>query len=192
MFFSRWFASWHMWTFPTNTMLLGGIQGKSLNNSTMFGVCVYMMCILGIIFSSYSIHRIRSIRVYTVFALQISVATFRYTPQKQTWTPQIPIVFQGNFSSKPSFLGLISVTSWSQPGQPELRLQLPASGAIFRMVEDLCTLDFRRPAWENTWSFPWMAVFQDARGCIILTQLSQLWHMGPHMQIVHLHLIGIL
>lgn len=31
-----------------------------------------------------------------------------------------------------------------------------------------------------------MAVFQDARGCIILTQLSRLWHM----QIVHLHLIS--
>ena len=77
-------------------------------------------------------------------------------------------------------------TGWTVGHPPELRLQLPASGAIFRMVEDLCALDFRRPAWENTWSFPWMAVFQDARGCIILTQLSQLWHM----KIVHLHLIS--
>lgn len=73
---------------PNEHHAVGGIQGKSLNNSTMFGVCVYMMCILDIIFSSYSIHCIRSIRVYTVFALQISVVTFRYTPQKtNTDTP---------------------------------------------------------------------------------------------------------
>ena len=80
---------------PNEHHAVGGVQGKSLNNSTMFGVCVYMMCILDIIFSSYSIHCIRSIHVYTVFALQISVVTFWYTPQKTNMDTPNPHSFPG-------------------------------------------------------------------------------------------------